>query len=149
MRAAGVDVTAVTYAVPAVFNEMSSCVPRWAHDCGNEKMLERLKDPAMRARVRKDMETPSAEWDNEWDEVPGPESIVVGVVKNPALRSLVFKHLALYAVFFQPIGGRVTQVFQQEQDLQRLKVSISFKGFLGPNSFGLGRQNWLSRRIFK
>ena len=67
---------------------MSAFVPPWAHDGGNEKMVERLKDPALRARIVKDIHTPSATWDNEWDEVPGPESILVGVVKNPALALL-------------------------------------------------------------
>ncbi len=87
-RASGLDITADTYAYTAWFNDMSAFVPPWAHDGGNEKMVERLKDPALRARIVKDIRTPSAAWDNEWDEVPGPESILVGVVKNPALRAL-------------------------------------------------------------
>ena len=87
-RASGLDITADTYAYTAWFNDMSAFVPPWAHDGGNEKMVERLKDPATRARIVKDIDTPSAAWDNEWDEVPGPESILIGVVKNPALRSL-------------------------------------------------------------
>ena len=45
----------------------------WAHDGGNAKLIERLKDPAMRARIRKDMMTPSNDWDNEWQEISGPE----------------------------------------------------------------------------
>ena len=31
----------------------------WAHDGGDAKLIERLKDPATRARIRKDMLTPS------------------------------------------------------------------------------------------
>jgi dihydroorotase/N-acyl-D-amino-acid deacylase len=96
-RASGLDITADTYAYTAWFNDMSAFVPPWAHDGGNEKMVERLKDPVTRAKVRKDIETPSAAWDNEWDEVPGPESILVGVVKNPALRSLQGQTLAAIA----------------------------------------------------
>jgi dihydroorotase/N-acyl-D-amino-acid deacylase len=96
-RASGLDITADTYAYTAWFNDMSAFVPPWAHDGGNEKMIERLKDPLMRARVRKDMETPSAAWDNEWDEVSGPESILIGVVKNPALRSLQGQSIAAIA----------------------------------------------------
>jgi N-acyl-D-amino-acid deacylase len=72
-------------------------VPPWAHDGGNEKMVARLKDPEARARMRKDMQTPSAAWDNEWDEVPGPDSILIGVVKNPALRSLQGQTIAAIA----------------------------------------------------
>ncbi|GAC1302537.1 MAG: hypothetical protein NVSMB15_13470 [Steroidobacteraceae bacterium] len=96
-RASGLDVSADTYAYTAWFNDMSAFVPPWAHDGGNQKMVERLKDPLLRARVRKNMETPSAVWDNEWDEVSGPESILIGVVKNPALRGLQGQSIAAIA----------------------------------------------------
>jgi N-acyl-D-amino-acid deacylase len=96
-RASGLDITADTYAYTAWFNDMSAFVPPWAHEGGNDKMIERLKDPATRARVRKDMETPSDAWDNEWDEVAGPESILIGVVKNPALRPLQGQTIAAIA----------------------------------------------------
>ncbi len=96
-RASGLDVSANTYAYTAWFNDMSAFVPPWAHDGGNGKMLERLKDPAMRARIIKDIKTPSGTWDNEWDEVPGPASILVGVVKNPALLSLQGQTIAAIA----------------------------------------------------
>ena len=96
-RASGLDITADTYAYTAWFNDMSAFVPPWAHDGGNEKMVERLKDPALRARIVKDIRTPSAAWDNEWDEVPGPESILIGVVKNPALRGLQGQTIAAIA----------------------------------------------------
>jgi N-acyl-D-amino-acid deacylase len=96
-RAGGLDITADTYAYTAWFNEMSAFVPPWAHDGGDEKMVERLKDPATRARIVRDIETPSEDWDNEWDEVPGPESILIGVVKNPALRSLQGQTVAAIA----------------------------------------------------
>jgi dihydroorotase/N-acyl-D-amino-acid deacylase len=87
-RDSGVDITADTYAYPAWFNNMSAFIPPWAHDGGDEKMIERLKDPAARARIRKDMETHSTDWDNEWEEVPGPQSILVSVVSNPKLLPL-------------------------------------------------------------
>ncbi|HXC08049.1 MAG TPA: D-aminoacylase [Steroidobacteraceae bacterium] len=96
-RAGGLDISADTYAYTAWFNEMSAFVPPWAHDGGNEKMVQRLKDPATRARIIKDIKTPSAAWDNEWDEVPGPESILIGVVKNPALRPLQGQTIAAIA----------------------------------------------------
>jgi N-acyl-D-amino-acid deacylase len=93
-RAEGVDVGADTYAYPAWFNEMSAFIPQWAHDGGDAKMVERLKDPATRERIRKELVTPSTEWDNEWQEIPGPESILIGVVQNPQLRPLLGKRLS-------------------------------------------------------
>ena len=96
-RRSGVDLGADTYAYPAWFNSTSAFVPPWAHDGGDQKMLERLKDPAMRARIRKDMLTPNAPWENEWQEIPGPEAIVIAVVQNPQLLSLQGKTLAQIA----------------------------------------------------
>ncbi len=96
-RAQGMDVTADTYAYTAWANSFSAFVPPWAHDGGDAKLIERLKDPAMRARMRKDMMTPSAEWDNEWQEISGPEDILIGVVQNPKLLPLQGKTLAAVA----------------------------------------------------
>jgi len=93
-RAQGIDVSANTYAYPAWFNGLSAFVPQWAHDGGDAKLIERLKDPARRARIRKDMLTPSQTWDNEWLEIAGPESVLIGVVQNPKLLPLQGKTLA-------------------------------------------------------
>jgi N-acyl-D-amino-acid deacylase len=96
-RAAGLDITADTYAYTAWFNSLSAFVPPWAHDGGDAKLIERLKDPATRARIRRDMLTPSTTWDNEWQEIPGPEAVLVCVVHNPDLRPLQGKTLAQIA----------------------------------------------------
>jgi N-acyl-D-amino-acid deacylase len=93
-RRAGVDVAADTYAYTAWYNSFSAFVPPWAHDGGSKKLVERLRDPALRARIRKEMETPSTAWDNEWQEIPGPEAVILCTVQNPALRPLVGKTLA-------------------------------------------------------
>jgi N-acyl-D-amino-acid deacylase len=93
-RAEGLDITADTYAYPAWFNSLSAFVPPWAHDGGDAKMIERLKDPATRARIKQDMRTPSKDWDNEWQEVPGPEGISISAVQNPKLLPLQGKTVA-------------------------------------------------------
>jgi dihydroorotase/N-acyl-D-amino-acid deacylase len=93
-RAQGLDVTADTYAYAAWFNDFSAFIPAWAHDGGNAKLIERLKDPGIRARIRTDMLTPSDKWDNEWQEIPGPEAVLVGVVHNSQLLPLQGKTLA-------------------------------------------------------
>ena len=93
-RQAGLDVAADTYGYTAAFNTFSAVIPPWAHDGGDQKMIERLKDPAMRARIRQDMETPSSQWNNEWQQVKGPESFVVSAVQNPKLIPLQGKSIA-------------------------------------------------------
>jgi N-acyl-D-amino-acid deacylase len=93
-RARGVDISADTYAYPAWSNDFSAFIPPWAHDGGDAKLIERLKDPATRARIRKDMLTPSKTWDNEWNEIPRPESVLITAVQNPKLLALQGKTLA-------------------------------------------------------
>jgi dihydroorotase/N-acyl-D-amino-acid deacylase len=93
-RDEGADVEADTYAYTAWFNDMSAFVPAWAHDGGNAKLIERLKDPAIRARIRKELETSSKDWDNEWQEITGPQDVIIGVVQNSALKPFQGKRLS-------------------------------------------------------
>ncbi|MGD0735253.1 MAG: D-aminoacylase [Terracidiphilus sp.] len=105
-RAEGIDISANTYAYTAWFNDFSAFVPPWAHDGGSAKLIERLKDPAMRARMRKDMLSPEKDsagedWDNEWQEIPGPEAIQIAVVQNPELLPLQGKRLSEVAALWK------------------------------------------------
>jgi len=104
-RASGVDISANTYAYTAWFNTFSAFIPPWAHDGGDAKLIEGLKDPTTRARIRKDMMSPGKDsagedWDNEWQEIPGPEAILVAVVQNPELVSLQGKRLSEVAALW-------------------------------------------------
>jgi N-acyl-D-amino-acid deacylase len=93
-RRSGVEIGANTYAYTAWFNSFSAFIPPWVHDGGDAKLIERLKDPALRARIRKELQTPSTAWDNEWDEIPGAEAILLSVVQNPKLLPLQGKTIA-------------------------------------------------------
>ena len=104
-RDAGLDIRANVYPYTAGQNNLSSIVPPWAHDGGDAKLIERLKDPATRARIRKDLESPGKDstgqdWDNEWQEIPGPEAILIAVVENKELLPLQGKRLAEVAAMW-------------------------------------------------
>lgn len=92
-RAAGLDVSANTYAYTAWSNDLAAFIPPWAHDGGKDKLIARLKDPATRARIRKDLLTPSTSWDNEWNEISGPEDVMITSVLNPELVKFQGKRL--------------------------------------------------------
>lgn len=92
-RRAGLDVSADTYAYTAWENTFSAFVPPWAHDGGNAKLIERLQDRATRARIRKDMLTPTTAWDNEWQEIAGPHDVLITAVNNPSLLPIQGKRL--------------------------------------------------------
>jgi N-acyl-D-amino-acid deacylase len=93
-RASGVDIGADTYAYTAWANDLSAFIPPWAHDGGNAKLVERLKDPALRSRLKHELATPATDWDNEWQSVPGPAAIQISTVNNPKLLDIQGKNLA-------------------------------------------------------
>jgi len=93
-RAQGIDVAADTYAYTAWENNFSAFIPPWAHDGGNQALVVRLKDPAMRARIRQDMITPSKDWDNEWLAIQGPQDILITAVINKDLRKYQGKRVS-------------------------------------------------------
>ena len=55
-QARGVNVTACQYPYTAGGTGLQSTLPGWAQEGGREKMLERLRNPAERARMRRDIE---------------------------------------------------------------------------------------------
>jgi dihydroorotase/N-acyl-D-amino-acid deacylase len=86
-RAQGLDVTANQYPYTRASNGLSSCLPLWAREGGLEKMLARLKDPATRDRVKKDMDDAAAiAWENQWYGAGGGDGVMISSVLNPELR---------------------------------------------------------------
>jgi N-acyl-D-amino-acid deacylase len=63
-NAAGARVSATMYPYAAGGTGLSATLPLWVQEGGREKMLERLKDPATRARARKEIETKIDGWEN-------------------------------------------------------------------------------------
>jgi N-acyl-D-aspartate/D-glutamate deacylase len=65
-RDAGLDVRANVYPYTAGQNNLSSIIPPWAHDGGREQMLQRLRDPAARRRMRKEILSGLPNWYNHY-----------------------------------------------------------------------------------
>jgi len=86
-RARGLDVTADQYPYTRASNGLDSCLPLWAREGGFEKLVERLKDPATRDRIKKDMDDPNAAtWENQWYGANGGDGVMIASVLDPALR---------------------------------------------------------------
>ena len=85
-RSRGIDVAASVYPYPRASNGLVACFPSWVSEGGTDKMLERLKDPAARARVLKEMDEPSTSWENEWRGSGGGQGVALIQVVSPELR---------------------------------------------------------------
>ena len=140
-RRSGVDVAANTYAYTAWFNTFSAFVPPWAHDGGDAKLIERLKDPAARARIRKELQTPSSSWDNEWQEIPDPEAILIGVVQNPKLLPIQGKRLSEVAAIWKedPIDAMCDLLIEDQAFTQ-----VAVFGMSEPDVLLALQQPWVS-----
>lgn len=85
-RVRGIDVAASVYPYDRASNGLVACFPSWVSEGGTEKMIERLKDPAQRARAKQEMDEPSATWENEWQGSGGAPGVMLIQVLNPDLR---------------------------------------------------------------
>lgn len=93
-RARGIDVAANMYLYTAGGTGLSAVIPSWASDGGNAKLLERLKDPAIRDRLKKEMKTGSPGWWNIVEASGGWKNIVlVGTGGNAENRKYENKNL--------------------------------------------------------
>jgi N-acyl-D-amino-acid deacylase len=65
-RDSGFDIRANVYPYTAGQNNLSSIIPPWAHDGGRVKLLERLRDPKLRARMRTEIVNGLPNWYNHY-----------------------------------------------------------------------------------
>lgn len=70
-RQRGVNVQANVYPYTRGNNNLASIIPPWAHEGGTPKMLERLRDPAQRPRLKQDIRSGLPGWYNHYTAVGG------------------------------------------------------------------------------
>jgi len=88
-RAEGLDVTADVYTYTAGATGLDASMPPWVQEGGPEAWFERMKDPAVRARVVREIRAPGDDWESLYD-LTGfdPERVLLIAFKNPALKPL-------------------------------------------------------------
>ena len=93
-RARGLDVTANMYPYDRASNGLDACLPLWVREGGLEQMLQRLKDPSLRDRIKRDMDDANAkDWENQWYGSGGGAGVMVSTVLDPSLRQWEGKSL--------------------------------------------------------
>ena len=92
-RASGLRITADMYTYTAGATGLDASMPLWVQAGGREAWIERLRNPAIRARVAAEMRAPGRGWENLFYGA-GPDQILLAEFDNPALRHYVGKTLA-------------------------------------------------------
>jgi len=93
-RDAGQDVTANMYPYIAGGTALASSLPPWVADGGLEKLLERLHDPAIRAKIKQEMAADHPNWENLFFDCDGGTGVMVAGVENPELKKYNGKTIA-------------------------------------------------------
>jgi PBP4 family serine-type D-alanyl-D-alanine carboxypeptidase len=97
-RDAGQDVTADMYPYVAGGTALASSLPPWVADGGTEKLLQRLEDPATRAKIKQEMAADHPQWENIFFDSGGGAGVMVSGVVNPDLKKYDGKTMAEIAV---------------------------------------------------
>ena len=85
-RDSGLDIAADMYPYTAGATALASALPPWAADGGVQKLLERLNDPASRARIKKDLAGDHPDWENLFYDCGGAAGVLISSVQNPELK---------------------------------------------------------------
>jgi N-acyl-D-amino-acid deacylase len=93
-RANGQRITADMYTYTAGATGLDAAMPTWVQSGGLEEWIKRLKDPETRARLVKEMRTPSNDWENLLLLSGSPDRVLLVAFKNPKLKPLTGKTLA-------------------------------------------------------
>ncbi len=96
-RAEGLRITADIYTYTAGATGLDAAMPPWVQEGGPEAWFERLQDPAIRARVAREMRTPTDEWENLLLAAGGAENVLLVGFKQDSLKYLTGKTLAQVA----------------------------------------------------
>ena len=92
-RASGQRITTDMYNYTAGATGLDASMPPWVQEGGLEAWIARLKDPATRDKVKKEMTAPTDAWENFFV-AAGPDNILLVGFKNEKLKPLTGKTLA-------------------------------------------------------
>ena len=93
-RASGLDITVDMYNYTAGATGLEASMPPWVQEGGLDAWIARLKDPAIREKVAREIKTPTDEWENLYLAAGSADKLLLIGFKNPDLKHLTGKTLA-------------------------------------------------------
>jgi N-acyl-D-amino-acid deacylase len=93
-RKEGLQITADMYNYPAGATGLDAAMPPWVQEGGLREWIRRLKDPSIRARVKREMVTPTNKWESLYLAAGSPEKVLLVAFKQESLKPLTGKSLA-------------------------------------------------------
>jgi len=92
-NARGISITCDQYPYRRGMSTLVTALPPWIHEGGTEKILERLKNPKDRKKIKKDIENGIEGWEN-WIRDNGFDHIYVSLTKTDKWRDVKGKNIS-------------------------------------------------------
>lgn len=140
-RAKGQLIEANVYPYRAGQNNLSSIIPPWAHEGGSKAMIQRLKDPALRARMEKEILNgiPGSDWYNHYTATGGWDGMLLVTLRNPKYKQFEGKRMnevikamdkppldALFGLLVENDGSVPTVYFHHAEEDMRYALKQPF-----------------------
>jgi N-acyl-D-amino-acid deacylase len=93
-RNEGLRITADMYTYPAGATGLDAAMPPWVQEGGLREWIRRLQDPAVRARLKREMTTPTNAWESLYLASGSPDKVLLVAFKQEKLKPLTGKTLA-------------------------------------------------------
>ena len=162
-RRNGLDVTVDVYPYTAYSTSLSAAIPPWAHEGGVDRLIERLRNPSIRRKLKDEMRRGGRDWESMAKDASWDRFMISGFAEKPSLVGKTIQEISearrsdpYDAVFDMLIEGNamvgVVVEDMNEQDVQFVPqsplsmigsdgYSLSTSGRLGkgkphPRSFG-------------
>lgn len=141
-RAEGLEITADVYTYPAGSTGLNSSMPPWVQEGGFQASIRRMKDPATRKRIAREMRESKEGWENMYLQAGGADGVLLVGFNSEKLKPLTGKTLAEVARMrgaspeetamdlIIEDGSRIgTVYFSQSEDNLRKKMALPWVSF--------------------
>jgi N-acyl-D-amino-acid deacylase len=141
-RTDGLHITADIYPYPASSTGLNATIPPWVQEGGFEASLERMGNPTIRERIKREMNDESVEWENMFHGAGSPDNILLVSFKSDKLKPLTGKTLAEVAemrgtspedtimdLIIEDRSRIGTVYFSQSEDVVRTALKLPWVSF--------------------
>lgn len=126
-RAEGLRITADMYTYPASATGLDAAMPPWVQEGGHRAWVNRLRDPAIRARVAREMATPNDAWENTYLAAGSAERVLLVGFRSEALKPLTGRTLAEVAAMrgTTPEETAIDLVIEDDSEVSTIYFTMS------------------------
>ena len=154
-RKDGLDATVDVYPYTAYNTFLSAAIPPWAHEGGTERLIKRLKNPAIRRKLKKQMQKGVRNWESMTKGASWDRFMISSFVQKPSLVGETIQQISrsrgcdpYEAIFDMLIEGKamVSVVVVEdmcEEDVER--VLQSPLSMIGSDGYSISTRGPLSK----